>query len=199
MAVNLGVSITKSVSFRSVQQEFSNVYHYHSIGGGQGDASTLIDMIVATEKAFHSGDVSYLRGRAWTAGGTKSENEMIVDKALAGTGAQAISTTMDRERAYLVFWPAGNDSRGHPVYLRKWFHSCGSCVGTTPSSVMLQNTGQIDSTSRTTIQNKASEFNTYTIGGNAFDLQAKSGRARQGGAVCHNYLEHHQLGDMWRG
>jgi len=181
-----------------VQQEFSNVYHFSSIGGTQNDANALVDATKAKEVQFHGGDVTFTRGRAWTSGGSQASNNMIVDKALTGVGGQANATSMDRERAVLVSWPAGNDSRGKPVFLRKWFHCCGTFAGVTFATSVLQQTSAIDSTSRGTIATAADAIDGQVVNGNAFDLVAKSGRGTTGGAQCHQYLEHHQLGDQWR-
>jgi len=123
---------------------------------------------------------------------------MLFQKALSGTGSATTDSTMDRERAYLIRWPAGFDSRGLPVYLRKWFHTCGafgavSAIGT----AQLANTSEISGASRTAIANVANALDEIGVG-EAWDLTSKTGRNRDGSAQCHRFLEHHQLGDMWR-
>src|SRR5215212_6967079 len=125
----IGVSTTKSVSFRLSTQEFSNVYYYEMLAYPDvAAANTLIDNIVALEKTFHGTNVTFLRGRCWKQIGTPSLNEMITQKNLSGTGSRAPVTSLDRERAWLFRIRAGVDSRGNPVYLRKWYHACAEFV-----------------------------------------------------------------------
>src|SRR5688572_12555705 len=126
-----GVSIEKTTSFRGVAQVFANVYHFNDAGGSPSDAdlTTLLDNLVAHEKTFHAGTVTFVRGRVWSAGGSEASNQMRVDKSLSGVGALTDDANMDRERAVLVRWRAGSDSRGRPVYLRKWWHQLGGTIG----------------------------------------------------------------------
>jgi hypothetical protein len=195
-----GVSVEKTVSFRGVQQPFANVYYYNHDSGSEGDADSLLNNVKALEVGFHSTDVSFVFGRVWTAGGTKQTNHMVVQKNLSGTGNQATSGSMDRERAFLIRWPAGFDSRGHQVYLRKWFHSCGACVGFTPGTGQLQNTAEIPTATRSTIETAADGFQSVAVpGGISYVLRSATNRTRTGDSECHPWLEHHQLGDQWRG
>ncbi len=193
-----GVSITKKVTFRGVDQEFSNVYHYSGPTLSVADATTLASNIKAEEVSLHSTDVTFLRYKVWSAGAGQATNQMIAQGNLSGTGNQVTNSTMDRERAVLIRWAAGFDSRGHAVYLRKWFHSCGACSGVSFGSTVQQNTAQIASADRTTIANDANALKTIVVSANNYNLIAESGRAALGNAECHQYLEHHQLGDMWR-
>lgn len=195
----IGITTVKAVNFRSVMQEFSNTYYYQATGliPAAANHSGLVDEVVATERSLHSTDVQFKRASLWSAGGTPSENQMLFQKDLSGTGNQAVNGSLDRERAFLIQWPAGLDIRGHPVTLKKWFHSCGNCAAVTISSGMMQQTIPIDDVYRTQIAAKAEELR--EIGGlETIGLCAKSGRENKGPAVCHKWLEHHQLGDQWR-
>jgi len=198
----VGVSITKSCSFRGSTQEFSNVYYYEIDGLPDAtEAEGLIDNIVQIEKSFHSVQVTFVRGRCWSAGGTESQNNMIVQKNLTGTGARTLVSGMDKERAFLVRLRAGNDSRGNPVYLRKWFHACGNFYsGQAVSSGQLEQTTALSPTEKTNIQNAVNPLKSVAVGLSVYILQSKSGRNFSVGAdfVSHNWIEHHQLGDMWR-
>lgn len=189
------------MSFRGVQQEFSNTYYYE-YGGvvGSGAGNSAIDAVVAIEKTFHSTNVNFVRGRCWTAGGTKAENNMIADKALSGTGTATAATTMDKERAILVRFRAGNDSRGNPVYLRKWWHIDAVAVGgSSVTGGQLQNTAQLDTTQRTAAEGWGNSLKSITISGLTGTLVSDKGRGIDGATTAHPYLEHHQLGDQWRG
>ena len=190
-------SITKSKPFRDSVQEFTNVYHYNP--GSLPNAAladTIIDELVTKEKAFHDTSTTFVRGRCWSAGGSPSSNNMISQKSLSGLGALAPNTTIDAERAYLIYWPAGLDSRGKAVYLRKWYHSGGQIGGVTLLNTILTNATGFTTANRTAIASACDPVRTVGPGG--YDLCAESGRPNAGPAIAHKYLEHHQLGDQWR-
>lgn len=200
----IGISITKSVAYRDSVQEFSNVYYYENGGAlpSSTGASDLIDEVTALEKGRHSTLVTFVRGRCWSQVGSPAGNEMIHQKALSGTGSSTSDTAMDKERAFLVRWRAGSDSRGNPVYLRKWWHCCGaygSASGAVATTILAQTTGFAQAT-RDAILASANAFLSLISAGGGWSLVAKNGRTRSGtGDAAHKYLEHHQLGDMWRG
>jgi len=184
-------------------QEFSNIYHYKWTGLNPTAtlADSLIDALVTKEKAIHSSAVTFLRASCWSAGGTKAENQMITQKNLSGVGSALAEPTLDRERAWLVQWSAGLDTLGRPVRLKKWFHTCGS-FGSQGSvnSGLFANTSSITPQARSDIANSADFFKNVTISGlgGVANLCGPKGRDTDGNAVAHKYLEHHQLGDMWR-
>jgi hypothetical protein len=196
-----GFTVTKTVTFRGVAQHFSNTYYYQRALWTPADSqlSGMIDEIVATEKKLHSIDVQFVRGQCWSADGTPGQNVMRVQKVLTGTGLGLAVTTMDRERAILIRWPAGKDVRGKPVYLRKWFHVSGDLQSASAfvTNALLQNTAGMADSQRTTIAGIAEELRELGIS-ETYQLCAASGRENQGSAQCHKYLEHHQLGDEWR-
>lgn len=198
----IGVSITKSIAFRNSTQEFSNVYYYDvSALPTAAQADTFIDNLTTLEKTFHSSAVTFVRGRCWSETGNKATNEMISQKNLSGIGARAVITNLDKERAYLFRLRAGVDSRGNPVYFRKWFHACGVFfTGQTVSSAILENAsgfGSPDRTSMVAAMNAVGNANGSPL---SPALVAKSGRFATAGAAweAHPFLEHHQLGDQWR-
>lgn len=199
----VGVSITKSTAFRLSTQEFSNVYYFE---GGTAlpsiaDAEALIDAVKAAEVPFHSTAVTFVRGRCWSQEGSPGANNMIAQKNLSGTGSRSTNSTMDKERAVLVRWRAGVDSRGQPVYLRKWYHCCGDLPGGVVASAgLLQQSLGFSSAERTTIANAVENVRQFIIGGIPYILKSKAGRGISVGesAVAHQFLEHHQFGDMWR-
>src|SRR5829696_8397343 len=126
----VGVSITKSTTFRGVAQEFSNTYYYDVVGTPNATVTEeIIDALVTKEKAKHGTPVTFVRAKGWSAGGTQAQNNMLVEKNLSGTGTITAGTA-DRERAFLVRFRAGQDSRGRPVYLRKWWHLDVQILGT---------------------------------------------------------------------
>jgi hypothetical protein len=195
--MRIGLSVVKTVLFRGIQQEFSNVYHYELLGAQTGPWEALLDEVKASEVAFHSSDVTFKRGSVWSAGGTPEANTMLFQKTLTGTGNQAANTLLDRERAVLIRWPAGFDSRGKPVYLRKWYHSCGSFQGIAFSSGHMQNTLAITTADRATMANAVAAMDEVGVT-EAWQICSSTGRRKTAPPECHKYLEHHQLGDQWR-
>lgn len=198
----LGVSITKSTSFRGATQEFSNTYYYEmGTMPDEAAAGTLIDNLVTLEKTFHSTLVTFVRGRLWSQIGSPSQNNMINQHNLSGTGARAAVSGMDKERAFLFRLRAGVDSRGNPVYLRKWYHSCGVFIsGLVVSSTILDNTTGFSTTERGNMVTAMQAIGDANGSAGVPKICAKGGRLPDVGAGWsgHQFLEHHQLGDMWR-
>lgn len=193
----VGVSITKRCAFRDSLQEWSNVYFYDGIAiANEATGIAVMDELVGLEAAVHSTNCTIIRGRFWTAGGSPSANQMIAQKTYATVGALSPIANMDRERAYLISWPAGLDSRGHPVFLRKWYHTGAAHGGVGITAALLEQTTGFSAANRTAIFN-ALKFG-ETIQAGSAQLVAESGRQRTGPGTAHKYLEHHQLGDMWR-
>ena len=126
---------------------------------------------------------------------------MLEQKPLGGTGSSSVFAGMDKERAYLFRWPAGNDSRGNPVFLRKWYHSCGNFASVGSSSSINENVTGFTQAQRDTAAALVQDAATLSAAGGGWFLCAKSGRDLSAGTLpqMHKYLEHHQLGDQWRG
>jgi hypothetical protein len=198
----IGVSITKSTPFRNSVQEFSNVYYYEMLAmPDAAAANTIIDNIVVKEKTIHSTLVTFVRGRLWSQEGAPGLNEMITQKNLSGTGSAPTVSSFDKERAYLVRLRAGNDSRGNPVYLRKWFHSCGAFgTASAPGATILENTTGFSGAQLSGIESQVGWIGDANGSAGTPKICAKGGRLATVGAnwQSHPFLEHHQLGDMWR-
>lgn len=200
----IGISITKSVAFRNSTQEFTNVYFYQTNLAPLPDESqalAAIDDVVTREKTWHSSAVTFVRGRCWSQTGDKATSNMIAQKNLSGTGARATSGGMDKERAFLFRIRAGNDSRGNPVYLRKWIHACGQIYsGQSISAALNENSTGFTGPEITSLEAQVAAMKTLTINAIVWNLCAKGGRDFDSGAnfKSHAFLEHHQLGDMWR-
>lgn len=189
--------------FRNSVQEFSNVYYYESTSGGLpsvADADGLIDTLTAREKVIHASSVTFVRGRLWSQVGTPAANEMISQKNLSGTGAGTPVSNLDKERAHLFRVRAGVDSRGNPVYLRKWYHACFGMAGVGLTDAILTQASGFSTANRTTLENAVVNILSVTQGGQTWELVAKSGRPFTVPAQfsAHQFLEHHQLGDQWR-
>lgn len=199
----IGISITKTIAFRSANQEFSNVYYYDGLNSVPSDseAAGYIDTAVTREKLIHSLNVSFSRGRCWLETGVKSTSEMLNQHNLSGTGSAATVANMDRERTYLFRLRAGNDSRGNPVYLRKWYHSCGRFgTAAAPTPGQLEQTTGFAQSERDALVAQLPPIGSISGGAGVGTLVSKKGRVTTAGALwsAHPFLEHHQLGDMWR-
>src|SRR5829696_1239648 len=201
----IGVSITKQTAFRDAIQEFGNTYYYENVGLLPDAAlcESIVDYIVAAERPMHAAVVTFVRARVWSAGGGPADNEMLFEKPLTGPGTSTAQLNIDRERAILVQWPAGKDSRGRPVFLRKWYHSCGTFGGVTFTQAQIENTTKLSDTQRGQIVGYANDLSRVPVT-SSFGLVSANGRVRDGGLlgavdpVAHPYLEHNQLGDQWR-
>jgi hypothetical protein len=196
----IGLSVVKRATFRDSTQEWGNTYFYGAVGTNpnESDAQAMITEVANAEKLFHATSVSFIRARLWSAGGTPTQNQTIAEAQLSGAGALTPLPTMDIERAFLVYWPAGRDVRGRQVFLRKWYHTCAGIGGVAVSTAILANQTGFTQAQRDTI---AAACDTITRIGplEGWGLVAENGRERDGGApLAHKYLEHHQLGDQWR-
>lgn len=199
----IGISITKSCSYRQGVQEFSNVYYFDGLLGtpSQAEADNLIDEMANKEKTFHSAAVTFVRGRLWSQTGSQSTNEMLSQKNLTGVGARTADGNVDRERAFMFYLRAGNDSRGKPVYLRKWYHSLGAFYsGQTFATNAYAQTSPLSTTDRNNMVSQMQNIGSIGAGATLGTLCAKSGRQPTAGAqwIAHPWIEHHQLGDQWR-
>lgn len=189
MAV-FAVSITKRITWRAQNQEFSNVYHYKTAPAEPFDDTAAINALEASEKACHSSTVAFIQARTWgpTDGAPSgSVTRQITD--LTGTGTQPAGGDFYRELAYLVYWPLGRyGSRNRPQFLRKWLHLC---YLTADSAAGYPN--------GTTQDTNMAVINTYitavtSVGPGPYELCTKDGREPTGAGALYPYLEHRQLG-----
>jgi hypothetical protein len=201
----VGISITKETPFRDSIQPFSNMYFYNNGAGSVpsvSGAEAMLDELVAIEKTLHSSVVEFTFGRVWHQTLSEALTVMLFQKGLSGTGATANQASLDRERAYLFRRRAGQDSRGQPVYLRKWYHSCG-LFPAGPASLstnILGNLSGFTTAERNNMAGSMATISDLSASGGGWEICAKSGRGpTELNWECHKYLEHHQLGDVWRG
>ena len=198
-----GLSVVKTMLFRGVQQHFGNTYYFEApiLEANTSALNDLVDAVVAIDKSLHANNATYVRARLWTADGGPQANHMVIDRLLSGTGsAGSTAGSMDRERAYLIQFRAGVDTKGRPVYLRKWYHNHGNVLnGVTVTAGMLENLATVPSAIQTSLVSLANGLKSieYTAG-QTWDLVGPSGREITGSTECHDWLEHHQLGDEWR-
>lgn len=202
--MRFGVNIQKRFAFRGGVQHFGNTYYYESNTGGAqpaiGTLDALVQDIVTKEKARHSQQITFVRGRLWSQIGTQAQNQMLVDNNLSGTGSATHAPAVDRERAWLVRFEAGSDSKGRPVYLRKWWHLLAVVGGAGYTNGQTENMEELSQSHRDALVAFGNSIKEITVGSPAvvFSLVSKNGREITGGTQAHRFLEHRQLGDEWR-
>lgn len=120
------ITIVKAFTYRGVDEEWSNTYHF---SGDTPDTpakwKTLADAIWAEERKFLRGAVSIRKAYGYVAGNNSSVYQVdyrdppnVVTAGLIGTGTQAPG-----DSAVTIRWATTKrNSKGRPVYLRKYFH-----------------------------------------------------------------------------
>jgi hypothetical protein len=198
-----GVNILMRTAFRNGIQHFGNTHYYDDPLGtpALSTLEALVDDIVAKYKSKHSSNITFVRGRLWSQIGTPSQNQMLVDKPLTGTGSAAPISGLDRERAYLIRFRAGVDSRGRPVYLRKWWHLDANIGGGSVGATQQSQQGELDAATRAGVEALGESIKQIAVGTptHTFNLVSKGGRVIDGATNAHRWLEHHQFGEEWRG
>lgn len=189
MAV-FAVSITKRMTWRGQNQEFSNVYHYKTGVGTPFDDALAVADIVAAEKACHTTDITFQVARTWgpTDGSqAASVTREIID--LTGTGVRTPLATFYKELAILVVWPLGRyGSRNRPQFLRKWLH-LGDQAGISTTN---WSSGSVTATANTVVTNYINAVD--SVGPGPYDICAKGGEEPISAGSMYPYLEHRQLG-----
>lgn len=130
-----GVTLVKRFTYRGdPNEEFSNTYHF--LGDppdNPTDWQSLIDDLVTLEKACLLDNVTYARAYGYE--DTDNDAAYVKDWVLDGSapvgGIAIISQTIaSGDVAAWVRWKTNyNNSKGKPVYLRKYFHSIAILAG----------------------------------------------------------------------
>lgn len=116
------VAITKRVRWAGKLEEFDNIYYYEGPLFQLGDANLerLVNFVADAERPVHSGEVEFISGRIWSAGGSVVENVTLGLYDLDGFGTAA-GTLMFGEAAVMVEWECSRPNvLGRKVYLRKF-------------------------------------------------------------------------------
>jgi hypothetical protein len=118
----LGASIVKSTSWRGINEEFTNVYHFDT--SINTTSEQVADKLIEHERRFFAANVNFHRVLVWgPADGTKQENRMLVQRDLTGTGEAPVTKIMAKELCLIVQWDTGRvNTRGGKIYLRKYLH-----------------------------------------------------------------------------
>jgi hypothetical protein len=118
----LGVSVDKAVTWRGVEEQFTNVWHYDA--ALDTTSKQVADAVVANERGLFGANVSFKRVQVWgPADGLPAQNQMLLQETLTGAGTGGSGTITAKELTAVASWDTGRkNSRGGRVYLRKYLH-----------------------------------------------------------------------------
>lgn len=158
-------AVTKRITWRGGQEEFSNVYHYDHLAGDTifGD---ILDALVAKEKTIHRSDVTFVSGRAWgptNAGQAASITRLI--KEYSGAGTAPLPAVIPPELCVVAsFFVGRSPTTQRKRFLRKYFHTYGLSSGTTGDLKSL-GVGTLSAADKTPIVNFMNDVKNLLVGG----------------------------------
>ncbi len=136
-----GITSIKSFSYRGSTEEWSNQYHF--TGSAPSDDAgwrDLCDAFVLLEKTALNNTVTILRFLCYT----NTDNDSVYTYDLAAFGGTVLGTynysahsaeIQEGNTAYDIRWNTGRtNSKGKPIYLRKYFHP-GISQFSTPDAI----------------------------------------------------------------
>jgi hypothetical protein len=132
MATVTGLTLVKKFDYRgNPNEEFSNTYHFKN--GPPGDAASwtvLTNDVVAKERLVLPSSVQYTRAYGYDSDDPKAHHVFAIDWEAQGGGAAGSLPTPPRvmagDQAACVKWKTARlNSRGKPIYLRKYLHHGG--------------------------------------------------------------------------
>jgi hypothetical protein len=136
MAAVAGLTIVKKFTYRGdANEEYSNSYHLDgSVPANSTDWKALADAMIASEKTCYPAAVSVVRAYGYDSDDPTAHSVWSYDYAL-GTGAVAGTyggafVEVPGDVAYFAKWKTSrNNTKGKPIYLRKYFHGGGASSG----------------------------------------------------------------------
>lgn len=122
-----GFSVTKKVTWRGRDEEFSNVYHYivdPVLASDTAHLTAMLDGIVAAERPAFGSVVTFVRGRVWgptNQGQAASVTRVVKDYSGVGTqsGTQRIPFELTLVCQYFI---GRNPATQRKRFLRKYLH-----------------------------------------------------------------------------
>lgn len=118
----VGCSITKTTTWRGIEEEFSNVYHFDS--AADTTSQQIIDGVVTAEAAILGANVNFIGAKVWgPTDGFALQSRMLLQVTLARTGSVSGGAQTAKELSAVVQWDTGRiNSRGGRIFLRKYLH-----------------------------------------------------------------------------
>jgi hypothetical protein len=121
--------IVKSFTYRGSTEEYSNVYHFDGTQPADSSAwSTVLTAIRDAEKSCLPSGVTWVDGYGYNAGSWETKPQTAdahVHWTTSNVGSLSTSgaQVMPGDDAVWVRWDTGDtNSKGKPIYLRKYFH-----------------------------------------------------------------------------
>jgi hypothetical protein len=131
MAAVVGITLIKRFTYRGdALEEWSNQYHLSgSVPANGTDWQTLIDALVAQEKTIYANSTVVVRAYGYDSD-AEDATAVYSKDWLAGGGSGVVGTLnvsgaikYPGDAAVWVRWKTSRtNSRGKPIYLRKYFH-----------------------------------------------------------------------------
>ena len=138
VATGTGITLIKTLDYRAAVEEWSN--HYHLTGTPPSSPSawrTLFDALVAAEKTLYNGGVTVIGGYGYDDDATTAHAVWSVDlrvtpdTPVGGTFATTGHQFPGDAAAWCRWKLNRNNSKGKPIYLRKYFHGALGLVSPT--------------------------------------------------------------------
>jgi len=130
MAAVTGLTLVKKFTYRTnPNEEFSNTYHFkNSPPGDDASWTVLMNDVVAKERLVFPSSVSYSRAYGYDSDDAKAHHVFSHDFTVPGPppigGGVSSAHPMAGDQAACVFWKTARlNSRGKPIYLRKYLHA----------------------------------------------------------------------------
>lgn len=170
--------------FKGGTRDFSNRYHF--LGGTPADAThwhTLMDAVVAVEKACYESNITIIEGLGYAAGSDVPVATKVY--STAGTGSFAGVSLCPGECVALVrYSTSARTSKNHPVYLFNYYH------GVTASTSGFTTTDNVGSTQRTNLGTLASDWIAGFSDGTITCTRAGPNGQAATGSLVEEYVTH---------
>jgi len=130
MAAQNGIIVTKSFDYRGEPEEWSNKYWFTDTEPWNATQfRTVFDNIVTHEKALYSSATTVVSGYGYNDNAEDAHAVWSVDLTLApntpvsGTFVPGTAERQAGDSAIFCWWKTSRkNTRGKPIYLRKYFH-----------------------------------------------------------------------------
>lgn len=123
MATEWGITTIKRFTYRGTSEDWSNTYYFE--GTQPADFSgfeNIAEAIAAQEKSFLPSTHEVVEWYGYVEGQDESEHHGFLT-GNQGTLTTTGGTIAPGDAAFWVRWPTGvNNSKGKPIYLRKYYH-----------------------------------------------------------------------------